>query len=679
MPRGWSPPLPMPVRMQSAYDHAADPDRSGEDSAGKESLRHFAPEIRRALEIRHFERKLLELYEMGQLNGTVHTCTGQEFAGIAVGRCLEDHDIVVSNHRGHGHFLGRGDEPDFRGLFCELLARTGGICAGYGGTQHLSDEGFISSGILGGMAPVAAGLAQQRKLDGAGLAVLFMGDGAMGEGVVYETLNLAALRRLPPYFVCEHNGMAQSTATAGTIAGDLLKRVQGFGLEVSSADTWNVEQLFETVAADFSAIRSGGGPRFLLLRTSRLNPHSKGDDSRDPQELAELWDMDRLHQLLRTGESWLTELEQKACAAIEAAAASALGESKIEAIPPQVTLRHDSSRRPARLSSKTVLERTNEALIQALKECEDVLIYGEDVEDPYGGAFKVTRGLSNAFPGRVFNMPISEAAIAGFGNGLAWAGKRPVAEIMFGDFLTLCMDQLLNHASKFCEMFGRDRSIPLVVRTPMGGGRGYGPTHSQSLEKHFLGIANLHVVAINHRIDLNRLYRTAILKGTRPTLIIENKSLYGMRGDASPLPCFDYSVTTDAFPVLVISPRESHPRCTLFCYGGTLPAAEEAARTLFYQNDVLVEIVAHSRLHPLDPSVLIESVSRTLALVTIEEGNGFAGLGAEVMAQLAQNGLGAVDFRRVDAPATVIPSALHLERAILPGADAVVQAVMDIL
>lgn len=300
MVRGWSPLLSIPVRMQTAYEPAAAPDRGGEDSARTENLRQFAAEIRRALEIRHFERKLLELYEKGQLNGTVHTCTGQEFSGIAVGRCLDDRDIVVSNHRGHGHFLGRGDEPDFRGLFCELLARTGGICAGYGGTQHLSDEGFISSGILGGMAPVAAGLAQERKLEGAGLAVLFMGDGAMGEGIVYETFNLAALRKLPLYFICEHNGMAQSTATARTTAGDLLKRVHGFGLEASSADTWDVAHLFETVAADFSAIRSGSGPRFLLLRTSRLNPHSKGDDSRNPQELAELWDMDRLHQLLRT-------------------------------------------------------------------------------------------------------------------------------------------------------------------------------------------------------------------------------------------------------------------------------------------------------------------------------------------------------------------------------------------
>ncbi|MFV0276921.1 MAG: hypothetical protein ACK5HY_07025, partial [Parahaliea sp.] len=148
------------------------------------------------------------------------------------------------------------------------------------------------------------------------------------------------------------------------------------------------------------------------------------------------------------------------------------------------------------LSRRTLaqLEAINRALGDWMSADPDVVLLGEDIRSPYGGAFKVTRGLSFAHPDRVLNTPISEAAIVGIGNGLALGGKRPVVEIMFGDFLTLCFDQILNHAAKFRGMYNRQVENPLVVRTPMGGGRGYGPTHSQNLEKHFAGVPGLRVL-----------------------------------------------------------------------------------------------------------------------------------------------------------------------------------------
>ncbi|HUV26149.1 MAG TPA: alpha-ketoacid dehydrogenase subunit beta, partial [Anaerolineales bacterium] len=143
----------------------------------------------------------------------------------------------------------------------------------------------------------------------------------------------------------------------------------------------------------------------------------------------------------------------------------------------------------------TVLESLNQALNRALKKDERVIILGEDILDPYGGAFKVTRGISTAFPERTLTTPVSEAGILGIATGLALRGYRPVVEIMFGDFVTLIADQVINHATKFRYMYNDQVNVPIVIRTPMGGRRGYGPTHSQTLEKLFLGTPGLRIFA----------------------------------------------------------------------------------------------------------------------------------------------------------------------------------------
>ena len=143
----------------------------------------------------------------------------------------------------------------------------------------------------------------------------------------------------------------------------------------------------------------------------------------------------------------------------------------------------------------TVLQSLNSALHGMMASDPRVIIMGEDVLDPYGGAFKVTRGLSQSWPERVLTTPISEAGFTGVAAGMAMRGLRPIVEIMFGDFLLLAGDQILNHITKFRWMYNEQVSVPITIRTPMGGGRGYGPTHSQSTEKHFLGMPGLHVVA----------------------------------------------------------------------------------------------------------------------------------------------------------------------------------------
>ncbi len=186
---------------------------------------------------------------------------------------------------------------------------------------------------------------------------------------------------------------------------------------------------------------------------------------------------------------------------------------------------------PTRIAApERLVNLIHDALRRNMLRDDRIMLIGEDIEGPYGGAFKVTKDLSREFPGRVRNTPISEAAIVGLGNGLALSGLVPVCEIMFGDFLTLAADQLINHASKFNYMYNDQVDLRLVVRTPMGGKRGYGPTHSQSLEKHFLGLPGTTDAApCTHRYDPGLIYDTLFATIDRPTIVIENKLLYGLR------------------------------------------------------------------------------------------------------------------------------------------------------
>jgi len=232
----------------------------------------------KALLARFVDEKLLELFAAGELHGTVHTCIGQEMSGL-ISEFLRPTDTVFSNHRCHGHFLWR--TGDAAGLIAELMGRAAGVCGGIGGSQHLYKDGFLSNGIQGGIAPVAAGLALAHKLKGAGdISVVYLGDGTLGEGVVYETFNLASKWDLPLLFVLEDNKYAQSTAQHETLAGDICSRPAAFGIEALKADTWNWENLYALAGALIEQLRQDSRPRFLCIETYRLKAHSKGDDTR---------------------------------------------------------------------------------------------------------------------------------------------------------------------------------------------------------------------------------------------------------------------------------------------------------------------------------------------------------------------------------------------------------------
>ena len=326
----------------------------------------------------------------------------------------------------------------------------------------------------------------------------------------------------------------------------------------------------------------------------------------------------------------------------------------------------------------TILTALNQALREAMERDQRVVFLGEDILDPYGGAFKVAEGLSSRFPDRVLPTPISEAAIIGVASGLALRGFRPIAEIMFGDFLTLGCDQLLNHACKYRAMYDGQVRVPMVIRAPMGGGRGYGPTHSQSIEKHFLGMPGLQVVAPNSISDARQLLLDCVFESDDPTLFIEHKLLYATRMKTPvDLPHLEIHATRGPFPTtLVKAAGAPEPSVTVAVYGYMTELVLDALWRMAIEQEILVEIVIPTLLHPMDRA-LLESVRRTRRLVTVEEGGISFGWGSEVISKAAE--AGPLTVRRVGAQDCCIPASRPWEAVVLPSVEEVCAAIARVM
>ncbi len=242
---------------------------------------------RAMLRIRRFEETILEQFKRGLFSGTTHTSLGQEANAVGViSQTLPD-NVIVTNHRCHGHYLAYGG--DMRALFAELMGRSTGICAGRGGSQHIHWRNLYSNGVQGGIVPIAAGMALAEKRKGKDVSVtVFIGDGTFGEGVIYEAFNFASLWQLPLLIVIENNHIAQTTPSELALAGSIKKRFEAFGIPAVELDTSDVLEISSEASQLYAEIHENISPRALILNTMRFGPHSKGDDTRSKEEVARM-------------------------------------------------------------------------------------------------------------------------------------------------------------------------------------------------------------------------------------------------------------------------------------------------------------------------------------------------------------------------------------------------------
>jgi len=646
--------------------------------------------LRRMILIRAFEERLAQEFAQGNLpTEAVHLSIGQE--ACAVGACfaLRSNDYMTTTHRGHGHMLAKG--ADLKGMMAEIFGKATGLCKGKGGSMHVTEArvgALGANGIVGASALIATGAAlsaRQRGTDQVALA--FFGDGATNQGMFHEALNFAAVFDLPALYVIENNLYAEFTrADRHTKVERLSDRAKAYhipGLTVDGNDVWAV---YQAVKEAVERARSGRGPTLIECQTYRIHGHTEGESAqyRSTTEVEEWRKRDPIRlwrtQLLDSGlltEEQAAEMEQEAREAVEEAVAFAKSspEPTLESItedifsPEPAYLYRDGPKAPA-TREVTCSQAIREALAEEMRRDPAVYLLGEDVST--GGYFAVTAGLAEEFgPERVIDTPISEYAIVGTAVGAAMTGRRPIAEIQFSDFLTCCMDPLINQAAKLRYMSGGQYRLPLVVRAPGGAGIGMAAQHSQSLEALLTGIPGLIVIAPGTPYDTKGLLKSAV-RSNNPVLFFENKLLYLSTGA---IPEGEYLV-----PIGVADVKRPGRDVTLVAIGSMVSPALEAAEELSVEEGIEVEVVDPRTLVPLDLAAIMRSVSKTGRLVIAEEGHLNHGFGAEIAARVADVAWTALKapIKRVAALDTPIPYARPLENAVVPDAAQIRKTVLEL-
>jgi 2-oxoisovalerate dehydrogenase E1 component len=641
---------------------------------------------RRMLTIRRFEERCLAL-SADSIAGSIHLCGGQEAIPVGARAALNPDDRVVATYRGHGWAIEWG--VPLLDLLAEICQRAGGINGGRAGSPYLMapEYGFIGeNSIVGAGVPIAAGVALAAKLSRSGrVCVVSIGDGAMNQGATHEGLNFAAVRDLPVILIVENNEWSEMTPIAQTAkVADLADRAAGYGIPGVTIDGNDPEAVRAAVSDAALRARSGAGPTLIEAKTVRLMAHYNRDiehyrTAEDKERGKERDPLPRFRtQLLEAG------VEEVELAEIDAATSEGLDriveQVMAMAKPDPGTARDHVVARPAGVSVSNggetqelaYWQAVNLALQAELAAQPETLLYGEDVGFA-GGIFGCTRGLQKEFGAeRVFDTPISESAILGSAVGAAIEGMRPIVEIMWGDFMLVALDQLINQAANVRYITRGARSVPLVVRTQQGATPGSCAQHSQSLEALLCHIPGLRVGLPSRADDAYSMLRAAI-NDPDPTIVIESRSLYQTKGDVRLL--------DSAPPIGGAAFRRRGADLAIISWGPMCLAAERAASSL--ADDGIEATVLDLRwLSPLDEDAIIEAVSESGGRVMIvHEANLTGGFGAEVAARIGERLFSELNapVRRLAPPDVRIPSSPGLQAALIPDAAAIVAAAREVL
>ena len=653
--------------------------------------KHAHSLLRKLLRIRRFEEKCAELYSAGKIRGFLHLYVGQEAVAVGVMEALEPDDRVVATYREHGHALARGVPA--ASIMAEMFGKVEGCSRGRGGSMHLFDASrrfYGGHAIVGGGLPVAAGLALADKLAGhPNVTACFFGEGAVAEGEFHESMNLAALWKLPVLFCCENNQYAMGTALSRSESEtDLSLKASSYGMPAWPVDGMDVLAVEAAARRAVLAVRSGGGPVFLELRTYRFRAHSMFDPElyRDKEEVERWKEHGPVRGLL---EQMNREnlLEEGALDALENELAAELAETVATAEAGTTEDRKDLCRfvysdpRPAESAEEgrgagkavetTYREAVREALREALERDERVFLMGEDV-GAYGGCYAVSKGLLEEFgPDRIRDTPLSESGFVGAGIGAALAGLRPIVEVMTVNFSLLALDQIINNAATLLHMSGGQLNVPLVIRMTTGAGRQLAAQHSHSLEGWLAHIPGLKIATPATLEDARGMLWTA-LHDPDPVLLFEHNGLYAMSGTL-PASCGPVDLEKAAI-------RRSGGDLSLITYGGMLPRVLEAAEQLA-EDGIEAEVVDLRVLRPLDSETVLASVGRTHRALIVDEGWCSGSIAAEISARILEGA-----FYELDAPVArlcseevPIPYAQHLEQAAIPQTADIVASAKKVL
>ena len=649
--------------------------------------------FRKMLTVYYLEERCKLFVRAGKISFHA-SCRGHEKIQIAMSMLLRPgKDWVFPYYREKGLMIGLG--MPLRDIFLHMLSKADDPS---GGGRNMSEH--FSSPALRVVSPTACtgtqylaavGMAKAIKADG-GDEVVYVssGEGATSEGEFFEALNYAGREKLPVLFVIQNNGYAISVPQAQQTGGHIHQIAEGFPVHGLEVDGTRFTDMYLAVKPLIAAMRKGGGPLLVEAHAIRLDSHSSSDDQtkyRNEDELEGMRHEDPMTytagRLLSWGliaEDRIRQLHEEVKAEVDAAAEEA---DAAAAPDPATAALHIYSGRfpaapdreptPASKDPVTMLDAINHGLREEMERNPKLVMWGEDVQDPKGGVFGVTRGLTDAFPNRVENSPLAEASIVGVAQGMAIGGYKPVVEIQFSDYSYPAYMQIRNEISTLRWRSGGAWSAPVVVRMATGGYIRGGPFHSQSPEALYAHTPGWYVAYPSNAADAKGLIKTAC-RMDDPVIFFEHKGLYRQVFSKSPEPDPEWLLPFG-------KARIARPGTdlTAITWGSGVVRCERAAAEL-EKDGFSVEVIDLRTLVPLDEEAVFASVRKTGKAIVVHEAILTGGFGGEIAARIADRCFADLDapVRRVAAKDCFPPYAPSLEAAILPSQEDVTNAIREL-
>ena len=605
------------------------------------------------------------------------------------------HDWFYTYYREKGVAVSLG--MDLKDLFLGMLSRDGDPNSGGVNMpeQWSSRELKLVSqtACTGSQYLPAVGMAKACKENGKGqLVYVSSGEGATSEGEFFEALNWAQRETLPVLFVVQNNGYAISVPQASQTSSKVHRIAEGFGMRAHPLDgTW-FEPMYQILPEVIRNIRDGKGPALIECSVVRLESHSSSDDQkkyRSEDELEEILERDPVlltekyivrHQLMTEPEieSLRRGIKEKVDQAAEDADSHPFPRH-YDVLEHVFSANSPVAEEPdpgfASGHKVSMVQAINRGLREEMERNPKIVMWGEDIGDPKGGVFGVTRGLGEAFPGRVVNAALAEASIVGIAGGMATGGYKPIVEIQFADYIWPGFMQLRNEIASIRWRSDGVWDSAMVVRVAVGGYIKGGPWHSANIESFFAHIPGWYIVYPATAADAKGLIKTAA-RAEDPVLFLEHKGLYRRMDARTPEPVGDYLVPFGKARVI-----NEGSDLTIVSWGTAAHLSKRVAEQFAEEGSASVEVIDLRTLIPWDQECVFESIRKSSRVLIAHEDTLTMGFGAEVAAMVADECFDSLDapVGRVGAKDCFIPSAANLELEVLPSVETIRAAAERIL